>query len=124
MNTKRQRKLRKVREKLRYTSKKYTFAVRVKNRNMYVLVMCSQTRNVLTQVSTLTPSFKSKNKKNLNNVEVAKLLGQFAYDHITKKGYGNSFAFDRGDRKYVGRVKAVIDSAVSAGLSDQKTEGA
>jgi ribosomal protein L18 len=43
---------------------------------------------------------------------------------LQKKGYGNSFAFDRGDRKYVGRVKAVIDSAVSAGLSDQKTEGA
>lgn len=116
MKSRKQRKLTRVKESLRYTSKKHTLAVRVSNKNIYVLVLCSQTRNVLTQVSTLTPEFKKKHPAETSNVDVAKALGEFAAKHISKKGYDQSFAFDRGDRRYSGKVKAVIDAACATGL--------
>lgn len=105
-----------VRESLRYTSKKYTFAVRLSNKNIYVLVMCSKTRNVLTQVSTLTPAFKQGEQNKSSNKEVAARLGEFAAKYIKDKGFEASFAFDRGDKKYCGKVKEVIDSAINNGL--------
>lgn len=110
------RKLTRVRESLRYTSKDYTMAVRVSNKNIYVLVMCSKTRNVLTQVSTLTPAFKKKHPAETANINIASELGKFAAEHIKAKGLNKSFAFDRGTRRYSGKVKAVIESARASGI--------
>jgi ribosomal protein L18 len=120
MNIKKRRKQIGVREKLRYTSKKYTMAVRLSNKNIYVLVLCSQTRNVLTQVSTLTPEFKKNSQSVSSNLEIAKKLGKFAAEKFSSKGYKGSFAFDRGDKKYVGKLKAVVDSAVESGLLSEE----
>ena len=114
--SKKARKLTRVRESLRYTSKDYTLAVRVSNKNIYVLVMCSKTRNVLTQVSTLTPAFKKQHSAETANVDIATELGKFAAKHILDKGYNKSFAYDRGTRQYSGKVKAVIESARASGI--------
>lgn len=121
IRNKRVRKLTKVRERLRYTKKPYTLAVRVSNKNIYVLVLCSRTRNVLTQVSTLTPEFKNQHSAETANLETAKSLGEFAVKHIIAKGLNNGFAFDRGDKKYTGKLKALIESARAAGLSENET---
>ena len=118
---KRARKLTRVRESLRYTSKKYTLAVRVSNKNIYVLVICSKTRNVITQVSTLSPEFRKAHKAETANIEIAKALGEFAVKHIKAKGLNHSYAFDRGERKFTGKVKAVVDAARAAGLAENET---
>lgn len=106
----------KVRARLRYqSSKPYTMAVRIKNRHTYALLMETESRQVLGQVSTLSKAFKDKHSYG-SNKEAAFALGTLFAAYVKDKGIEGGFAFDRGGKRFWGRLAEVVRGAREAGL--------
>ena len=80
----------------------------VTNKHMYVQFIDDETGRTLASASTL--------KESKANVEVAKGLGASAAEAAKAAGI-SLVVVDRGGFKYTGRVAAIVESAVAAGLA-------
>ena len=80
----------------------------VTNKHMYVQFIDDAAGNTLAQASSL--------KESKANLEVAKKLGAAAAEAAKAAGI-SLVVVDRGGNKYTGRVAAIVEAAVEAGLS-------
>ena len=80
----------------------------ITNKHMYVQFIDDAAGNTLASASTI--------KETKCNIEVAKTLGANAAEAAKAKGI-SKVVVDRGGFKYTGRIAAIVESAVEAGLS-------
>lgn len=95
-------------------SGKYRLVVNRTNKHIYAQIFDNQKKEILASASTLEKSIKTK-ILNGGTVEAAKVVGELIAQKSLEKNI-NEVAFDRSGFKYHGRVKALADSARSAGM--------
>ena len=109
---KRKKRHRRVRAKLKGTSKRPRLSVFRSNRHIYAQIIDDSKGKTLVSASDLELKDKIKEKRKTKIAfEVGKLIAQKA---LKKKI--ESVCFDRGGYKYHGRVKALADGARENGL--------
>ena len=103
----RQKRHLRLRQKVVGTAQRPRMSICVTNKNMYFQFIDDDAGKTLASASSL------KEKK--ANLEVAKNLGAAAAAAATAAGI-SLVVVDRGGFKYTGRVAAIVDAAVAAGL--------
>ena len=104
----RQKRHQRLRQRVIGTAERPRMSICVTNKNMYVQFIDDDAGRTLASASSL------KEKK--ANLEVAKSLGAAAAAAAKAAGIA-TVVVDRGGFKYTGRVAAIVESAVEAGLS-------
>ena len=104
----RQKRHLRLRQRVIGTAARPRMSICVTNKNMYVQFIDDDAGKTLASASSL------KEKK--ANLEVAKSLGQAAAAAAKAAGI-SSVVVDRGGFKFTGRIAAIVDSAVEAGIS-------
>lgn len=97
-----------LRQRVVGTAARPRMSICITNKHMYVQFIDDDAGKTLASASTL------KEKK--ANLEVAKALGASAAEAAKAAGITVAVV-DRGGFKYTGRVAAIVESAVAAGLS-------
>ena len=103
----RQKRHLRLRQKVVGTAQRPRMSICVTNKNMYVQFIDDDAGKTLASASSL------KEKK--ANLEVARNLGAAAAAAASAAGI-SLVVVDRGGFKYTGRVAAIVDAAVAAGL--------
>ena len=104
----RQKRHMRLRQRVIGTAARPRMSICVTNKNIYVQFIDDDAGKTLAQANTL--------KDEKANVEVAKSLGAKAAEAAKAAGI-STVVVDRGGFKYTGRVAAIVESAVEAGLS-------
>ena len=104
----RQKRHLRLRQRVVGTASRPRMSICITNKNMYVQFIDDDAQKTLASASTL------KEKK--ANLEVAKNLGQAAAAAAKAAGIA-TVVVDRGGFKFTGRIAAIVNSAVEAGLS-------
>lgn len=103
----RQKRHLRLRQRVIGTAERPRMSICVTNKNMYVQFIDDDAQKTLAQANSL--------KEAKANLEVAKNLGKAAAD--VAKAVGISIVVvDRGGNKFTGRVAAIVNAAVEAGL--------
>jgi len=97
-----------LRQRIVGSAERPRMSICVTNKHMYVQFIDDAAGNTLAQASTL--------KDGKVNLEAAKRLGAAAAEAAKAKGIAR-VVVDRGGFKYTGRVAAIVESAVAAGIS-------
>lgn len=105
-----QRRVRRVRSKIKGTADCPRLTVRRSLKHIYVQVIDDVAGKTLTAVSD-----GEMEAKNLSKLEVASLIGKTVAEKAKAKGIV-SVVFDRRDKRYHGRIKAVAEGAREGGL--------
>ncbi|OGV52957.1 MAG: 50S ribosomal protein L18 [Lentisphaerae bacterium GWF2_52_8] len=114
--TKKERRVRRhlrLRKKVAGTTERPRLCVSITTNNMYVQVIDDVKGSTLVSTSTLDPKFKEQQGK--PNMAGAQLLGKIVAERAIQAGI-TEVVFDRGGFRYHGRVKAIAETARSAGL--------
>ena len=82
--------------------------------DIYVQVIDDEAGQTLVSASTIDKEIRPKTK-GLSKTEQAKLVGTAIAERAKARGI-KSVVFDRGGYRYIGRVKALADSAREGGL--------
>ena len=85
------------------------------DKHIYAQVIDDHSGNTLVAVSTTAADVRG-DLANGGNIEAAKRVGKTIAERAKAAGI-TKVAFDRGGRKYHGRVKALADAAREGGLS-------
>ena len=104
----RQKRHPRLRQRVVGTAERPRMSICVTNKHMYVQFIDDDAGKTLAQANTL--------KDEKANTEVAKALGARAAEAAKAAGI-STVVVDRGGFKYTGRVAAIVESAVEAGLS-------
>ena len=104
----RQKRHLRLRQRVIGTAARPRMSICITNKNMYVQFIDDDAGKTLASASSL--------KEKGANMEVAKSLGQAAAAAAKAAGI-TTVVVDRGGFKYTGRVAAIVESAVEAGLS-------
>ena len=104
----RQKRHLRLRQRVIGTAARPRMSICITNKNMYVQFIGDDAGKTLASASSL--------KEKAANMEVAKSLGQAAAAAAKAAGI-TTVVVDRGGFKYTGRVAAIVESAVEAGLS-------
>ena len=96
-----------LRQKIVGTAQRPRMSIAVTNKNMYVQFIDDDAGKTLASASSL--------KEKTANLEVAKNLGAAAAAAAQAAGV-SLVVVDRGGRKFTGRVAAIVNAAVEAGL--------
>ena len=104
----RQKRHLRLRQRVIGTAARPRMSICITNKNMYVQFIDDDAGKTLASASSL--------KEKAANMEVAKSLGQAAAAAAKATGI-TTVVVDRGGFKYTGRVAAIVESAVEAGLS-------
>ena len=104
----RQKRHLRLRQRVVGTAERPRMSICVTNKHMYVQFIDDDAGKTLAQANTL--------KDEKANTEVAKALGAKAAEAAKSAGI-STVVVDRGGFKYTGRVAAIVESAVEAGLS-------
>ena len=104
----RQKRHMRLRQRVVGTAERPRMSICVTNKNMYVQLIDDDAGRTLAQANTL--------KEDKANVEIAKSLGARAAEAAKAAGIA-TVVVDRGGFKYTGRVAAIVESAVEAGLN-------
>ena len=110
----RQKKHRRLRNRLAGTTERPRLAVFRSNNHMYVQVIDDTIGHTLASASTVEKEVSAELEKT-NNVEAAAHLGTVIAKRALDKGI-SKVVFDRGGYIYQGKVKALADAAREAGL--------
>lgn len=109
------RRLRKsIRKKLNGTPEKPRLIVFISNKYLYTQVYDDLSGKVLASASTIEKEVKS-NLKSTKDLAAAKAVGEVIAERLKKKKIKN-VVFDRNFYPYMGRVKALADSAREKGI--------
>ncbi|MBT3194680.1 MAG: 50S ribosomal protein L18 [Verrucomicrobia bacterium] len=100
-----------IRKKISGTAACPRMAVMVSNKHMYVQLIDDDTGCTLASASSV--------KDADNNLDAATQVGKRAGEAAKEKGV-SQFVVDRGGFRYHGRVKAVVEGAIEAGLRNTK----
>ena len=104
----RQKRHLRLRQRVIGTAERPRMSICVTNKNMYVQFIDDDAGRTLAQANSL--------KDAKANLGVAKELGSRAAEAAKAAGI-SSVVVDRGGRKYTGRVAAIVEAAVAAGVS-------
>ena len=104
----RQKRHLRLRQRVVGTAERPRMSICVTNKHVYVQFIDDDAGKTLAQANTL--------KDEKANTEVAKALGARAAEAAKAAGI-STVVVDRGGFKYTGRVAAIVESAVEAGLS-------
>ena len=113
-NEARLRRAMRVRKKVTGTPDRPRMSVFRSLSDIYVQVIDDTEGKTLVSASTIDHELKSKLSKK-NKTEQAQLVGKLVGERAISKGI-ETVIFDRSGYKYIGRVKALADSAREAGL--------
>ncbi len=109
------RRLRKsIRKKLNGTPEKPRMIVFLSNKYLYTQVYDDISGEVLASASTIEKEVKAK-LKSTKNLEAAKVVGEIIAERLKKKKI-KQVVFDRNVYPFLGRVKAIADSAREKGI--------
>ena len=108
------RRKRRVRAKVFGTAERPRLTVHRTNAHIYAQVIDDASGRTLCSASTLDSEFRAKGAVG-SNKEAAEFVGELVGKRAIEKGIAE-VTFDRGDRIYHGRVKALADGARNAGL--------
>ena len=111
----RQKRHLRLRQRVIGTAERPRMSICVSNKHMYVQFIDDDAQKTLAQANTL--------KDEKANLEVAKALGAKAAQAAMAAGI-SFVVVDRGGNKFTGRVKAIVDAAVEAGLKITANEEA
>ena len=111
-NIRKSRRAKRIRFKLR-TKQNLRLSLFRSNNHIYAQLIDDEKGKTLLSASSIEKSMKSI--KSGGNIEAAKKIGSIVAERAVKKGV-SVIIFDRGGYKYHGRVKALAESARSAGL--------
>ncbi|MBU0540332.1 50S ribosomal protein L18 [Patescibacteria group bacterium] len=109
----RERRVARVRSKISGTQERPRLAVRRSLNHIYAQLIDDVAGRTLLMVS--DAHLDKKNTKGLKKTDVAQLVGKTLAEQALTKGV-KRVVFDRRDKKYHGRVKALADGAREAGL--------
>jgi large subunit ribosomal protein L18 len=109
----RERRIIRTRAKIEGTAERPRLAVRRSLTHIYAQVIDDRTGTSLAAASDL--DLDAKATKGKTKTEVANLVGKAVAERAKTKGV-ERVVFDRRDKKYHGRVKAVADGAREGGL--------
>lgn len=114
INTKalREKVRRRTRGKVRGSAERPRLAVFRTSRHIYVQAIDDGAGRTLAQASTLDPEVRGSGS---GNIEAAKKVGAALGRRLKDAGV-EQVVFDRGGRRYHGRIKALADAAREAGL--------
>ena len=101
-----------IRKKVTGTSARPRMAVCFSNENIHVQFIDDDAGVTLASASTVS---KTEARQLAANVEGAKKIGAIAAKNAREKGI-KEVVFDRGGRRYHGKVKALADAARESGL--------
>ena len=104
---------RRIRKRVSGTAECPRMAIMVSNKHMYVQLIDDEAEVTLASASTI--------KEKANNKETATALGKQIGEVAKEKGISR-FVTDRGGFRYHGRVRAIVEAAIEAGLSNTKEE--
>ena len=107
----RERRHKRVRNKISGTAERPRLCVYRSNNNIYVQIIDDVAGNTLTQASTLDKEIKTKH----SNKEAAKEVGTLIAKRASEKNI-KEVVFDRGGYIYHGVVKELAEAAREAGL--------
>jgi len=108
------RRKRRVRKKIFGTPQRPRLAVWRSHRNLSAQIIDDTAGRTLCAVSTQSPDLRSQCPYG-GNVRAASLVGKALAERALSLGI-QQVCFDRGGRKYHGRVKALAEAARAAGL--------
>ncbi len=111
----RNKKHKRIRNRLSGTTECPRLAVFRSNNHMYAQIIDDTVGNTLVSASTLQKDVKA-NLEKTNNVEAAAYLGKVIAERAIEKGI-KDVVFDRGGFIYHGKIKALADAAREAGLN-------
>lgn len=103
-----------VRKKIRGVEERPRLVVFKSSKHIYAQVINDEEGRTLASVSTLSSSFRER-QKNGGNIIAAKIIGELIAKESLSKGIGK-IVFDRGGYLFHGRIKALAESAREAGL--------
>ncbi|MBC8358810.1 MAG: 50S ribosomal protein L18 [Candidatus Aminicenantes bacterium] len=103
-----------IKKKIRGTSKNPRVFVFKSNRYVFVQVIDDENSRILASTSTLEKEFKEKNK-NYKNIEACQILGGILAKKL-KQIKIEKVVFDRGLYPYHGRIKALAEAMRKGGL--------
>ena len=104
----RQKRHLRLRQRVIGTAERPRMSICITNKNMYVQFIDDDAGKTLASASSL--------KEKAANMEVAKSLGQAAAAAAKAAGI-TTVVVDRGGFKYTGRLAAIVEAAVEAGLA-------
>ena len=102
-----------IRKKISGTAACPRMAIMVSNKHMYVQLIDDDAGCTLVSASSV--------KDGANNLAVATEIGKRTGEAAKEKGL-SQFVVDCGGFRYHGRVKAIVDAAIEAGLRNTKEE--
>ncbi len=104
----RQKRHLRLRQRVIGTAARPRMSICVTNKNMYVQFIDDDAQKTLAQANSL--------KEEKINLAVAKNLGTAAAEAAKAAGI-STVVIDRGGKKYTGRVAAIVEAAIAAGLA-------
>jgi len=104
-----------VRKKVVGTPERPRLSVRRSHLNLFAQAIDDLSERTVFSSSTLEPSFRGKEKKQLGNIVGAKKFGTYLAEKLKKKNI-TQIVFDRGGRPYHGRVKALAETLRENGI--------
>ena len=104
-----------IRQKTRGGSERPRLVVNRSTAHIYAQIIDAASGETLAAVSTTQTKVKA-GLKSTGNVEAAKVVGKQIAEVTRARGI-TAVRFDRGGRKYHGRVKALAEAAREAGLT-------
>ena len=90
---------------------RHSVAVNISNKHIYAQVISPTRDKVIFQFSTLSKQLKGGGKSKTAAAKIGELLGK----ELVKRKI-SSLVFDRGGRKYHGRVKEIADGLRKSGV--------
>jgi large subunit ribosomal protein L18 len=103
-----------IRKKVQGTSERPRLNVYRSLSQIYAQVIDDESGITLVSASTIDKDLR-KIMKDLNPTEQARIVGKTLADRANEKGV-QQVTFDRGGYRYIGRVKALAESARESGL--------
>ena len=104
----RQKRHLRLRQKIVGTAARPRMSICITNKNIYVQFIDDDAGRTLAQANSL--------KESKANLDVAKNIGKAAAEAAKAAGI-SIVVVDRGGNKYTGRIAAIVEAAVEAGLS-------
>ena len=105
---------RRMRNRFAGTAERPRLAVFRSNNHMYAQIIDDSVGNTLVSASTLQKEVKAELEKT-DDVDAAAYLGKVIAERALEKGI-KEVVFDRGGFIYQGKVKALAEAAIEAGL--------
>ena len=102
-----------VRKKIEGTSERPRFSVKFTGRHIHIQFIDDEKGSTLAAFSSTQKEIREAKIK--SSVQGAAIAGKMAAERALKKNI-KTVVFDRGSRKYHGKIKALADAAREAGL--------